>query len=152
MNIETLLKSIDLIASDFLFLDSQDMNIPTAGKFLNSLEGLTGEAAELGIVPVLDVAKGMNVILECVILDSLADKGKAISTFERGIALLQEIADEYKKQEAIQKNTKVISTRQVLSPGGRLKHRPLHRAQKLRRQIHLRRRRNLTPRHRDSSF
>lgn len=97
MNIETLLKSIDLIASDFLFLDSQDMNIPTAGKFLNSLEGLTGEAAELGIVPVLDVAKGMNVILECVILDSLADKGKAISTFERGIALLQEIADEYKK-------------------------------------------------------
>jgi len=94
MNYETLLKSIDGIASDFLFLDSREMNIPTAGKFLNELEKVTKEAEKLGIKPLLEVSKGMNSILECIILDSLKDKDTAISTFEQGIALLQEIANE----------------------------------------------------------
>ncbi|SEM26555.1 two-component system, chemotaxis family, sensor kinase CheA [Syntrophus gentianae] len=97
MNYETLLKSIDLIASDFLFLDSRDMNIPTAGNFLNNLENVKKEAENLNIQPILDVSKGMNSILECIILDSLKEKEKALSIFEAGIALLQEIANEQKK-------------------------------------------------------
>jgi len=105
MDYESLLKSIDGIASDFLFLDSRDMNIPTAGKFLNALEKATKEAENLGIKPLLDVSKGMNSILECIILDSLGDKETAISVFEQGIALLQEIANETKNTGQYREST-----------------------------------------------
>jgi len=98
MYYETLLNIIDSMASDFLFLDSKDMDVPTAGKFLNHLEKVTEEASSLNIIPIIEVAKGLNNILECIILDSMDDKEAAISTFEQGIALLQEIANAEKNQ------------------------------------------------------
>jgi len=98
MNYETLLKSIDCMASDFLFLDSGDMDVPTTGKFLNHLENVAREALNLNIMPIQEVGRGLNSILECIILDSIEDKEAAILTFEQGIALLQEIVNVEKNQ------------------------------------------------------
>lgn len=98
MNYETLLKSIDCMASDFLFLDSGDMDVPMTGKFLNHLENVAREALNLNIMPIQEVGRGLNSILECIILDSIEDKEAAIMTFEQGIALLQEIANAEKNQ------------------------------------------------------
>jgi two-component system chemotaxis sensor kinase CheA len=86
------------MASDFLFLDSGDMDVPTTGKFLNHLENVAREALNLNIMPIQEVGRGLNSILECIILDSIEDKEAAILTFEQGIALLQEIANAEKNQ------------------------------------------------------
>jgi len=104
MDYEILLKSINRMASDFLLLDSKDMDVPTAGKFLNNLEKVTDEATRLNIQPIREVAEGLNQILEGLIFDSIKNREQAISTFESGIALLQEIANAQKEQGRYQGN------------------------------------------------
>jgi two-component system, chemotaxis family, sensor kinase CheA len=88
------------ITSDFLFLDSGDMDVPTAGKFLNKLDAITKEVEQAGMAPVKMVAVSLTNILEKMVLDSIEDKKKALQTFSRGISLMQEIIDSHKDNGA----------------------------------------------------
>ncbi len=74
-------------------MDSKDMDIPTAGKFLNHLELIMDEAKKLKVNPVKSCAASLSQILEKTILDSIEDKAAAASVFESGIHLMQDIAD-----------------------------------------------------------
>jgi two-component system chemotaxis sensor kinase CheA len=84
------------ITSDFLFLDSDDVDIPTAGKFMNKLDMITTEAEQTGAAPVKAIAVGLNSILEKMVLNKIDDKQKALKNFSRGISVMQEILDRAK--------------------------------------------------------
>lgn len=84
------------IASDFLFLDPDDVDVPTAGKYMNKLDAITKEAEQSGTAPVKAVAISLNTILEKMILDNVEDKQGALQIFSRGISIMQEIIDSYK--------------------------------------------------------
>ena len=84
------------IASDFLFLDPADMDVPTAGKYMNKLDAITKEAERSETAPVKAVAISLNTILEKMVLDNIEDKQGALQTFSRGISIMQEIIDSYK--------------------------------------------------------
>lgn len=84
------------IASDFLFLDPNDLDLPTAGKYMNKLDAITKEAERSGTAQVKAVSISLNTILEKMVLDNIEDKQGALQTFSRGIAIMQEIIDSYK--------------------------------------------------------
>ncbi|HOI74165.1 MAG TPA: chemotaxis protein CheA [Syntrophales bacterium] len=89
MEKDKLAGKIDEMASDFLFLEGQEIDIPTAGKFLNHLEGLLQEAASEEFAPLRTIADGMNLLLERMVLDSLDDKKAGFAALESGLQLLQ---------------------------------------------------------------
>ena len=91
MDYEKLTSLVDRIASDFLFLSSRELDIPTAGGFLNILEGIIDAAGHLGLTPLHKVGSGLNHLLEQTIMDNLGDKAAGFDLFERGISLMQEI-------------------------------------------------------------
>ncbi len=84
------------IASDFLFLDPDDVDVPTAGKYMNKLDAITKEAEHTGTAPVKAISISLNTILEKMVLDNIEDKQGALQTFSRGISMMQEIIDGYK--------------------------------------------------------
>ena len=84
------------IASDFLFLNPDDVDVPTAGKYMNKLDAITKEAEQAGTAPVKAVAISLNTILEKMVLGNIEDKQGALQTFSRGISIMQEIIDSYK--------------------------------------------------------
>ncbi len=88
------------IASDFLFLDPDDVDVPTAGKYMNKLDAITKEAERSGAAPVKSIAISLNTILEKMILDNIEDKQGALQIFSRGISMMQEIIDSYKNAGA----------------------------------------------------
>jgi len=92
MEYDALIKSIDELASELLFLDSKEIDIPSSGKFMNSLEEIIKEAERLRVAPLVQIATGLNQILQKMVFDTLPDKGLGFGTFESGIALMQEIA------------------------------------------------------------
>jgi hypothetical protein len=47
MNYETLIKLLNTLAQEYLFRDGQEVDIPTAGRLLNHLEAIIGEANTL---------------------------------------------------------------------------------------------------------
>ena len=87
---------LDDITSDFLFLDPDDVDVPTAGKFMNTLDAITKKAEQTGTAPVKRIAVSLNNILERMVLDKIEDRRRALQTFSRGISLMQEILDQYK--------------------------------------------------------
>ncbi len=87
-------REIDDMASSFLFLEKKEIDIPTAGKFLNQLEGVLKNAETLGAPEVQRLAGGLIQLLEKVILESV-DAATGFGLFERGIVLLQSAADGY---------------------------------------------------------
>lgn len=89
MEKDKLAGKIDEMASDFLFLEGQEIDIPTAGKFLNHLEGILQEAASEEFAPLRTIADGMNLLLERMVLDSLDDKKAGFAALESGLQLLQ---------------------------------------------------------------
>jgi two-component system, chemotaxis family, sensor kinase CheA len=91
MSYDQLMNLIDSIASDFLFLEDQDMDIPTAGKFLNQLDAIIRGAEALKIEHLSCVAGGLSRLLEKKILDEVKDTATAFATFEKGITIMQEI-------------------------------------------------------------
>jgi len=95
MENETLIKQLNTLAQEYLFLDSKDIDIPTAGKFLNHLEIIMDEAKKLKINAIRSCAASLSQILEKTILDQIDDKAEAAAVFEQGIHLMQEIADSY---------------------------------------------------------
>jgi two-component system chemotaxis sensor kinase CheA len=82
---------IDEMASDFLFLEGQEIDIPTAGKFLNHLEGILRETVAEPYAPLRKVAGGMNILLERMVIDALDDRGAGFAALESGLGLLQEM-------------------------------------------------------------
>jgi two-component system chemotaxis sensor kinase CheA len=97
MNINKLAKSIDDLASDLLFLDGREIDIPTSGKFMNILETIINAAESLKVQQIVQVGTGLNHILEKIVFGNLQDAEKGFSTFERGIALMQEISENYER-------------------------------------------------------
>jgi two-component system chemotaxis sensor kinase CheA len=95
MNGSALTKSIDDLASDLVFLDTREIDIPSSGKFMNRLEAIVKAAEPLKVTAVTHVATGLNHILEKIIFDELQDHELGFSTFEKGIALMQEISENY---------------------------------------------------------
>lgn len=95
MNYENLIKLLNTLAQEYLFLDTKDIDIPTAGKLLNQLELIIDEAKKIKINSVKSCAASLSQILEKTILDAIDDKDNAASVFESGIHLMQEIADSY---------------------------------------------------------
>lgn len=91
MSHDQLMNLIDRIASDFLFLEVQDVDIPTAGKFLNQLDAIIRGAEALKIEHLSCVARGLSRLLEKKILDEVKDTATAFATFEKGITIMQEI-------------------------------------------------------------
>lgn len=97
MNGSALTKSIDDLASDLVFLDAREIDIPSSGKFMNRLEAIVNTAESLKMSEVIHVATGLNHILEKIVFDSLQDHELGFSTFEKGIALMQEISENYER-------------------------------------------------------
>lgn len=94
MDTADLRREIDGMASSFLFLEKKEIDIPTAGQFLNHLEGVVGHAETLGVVEAQRLAGGLTQLLEKVVLESV-DAATGFGLFERGIVLLQSVADGY---------------------------------------------------------
>lgn len=95
MTYENLIKYLNTLAQEYLFLESKDFDIPTAGRFLNHLQAISDEAKALKINAIRSCAASLSQILEKAILEQIEDKDKAASVFESGIHLMQEIADSY---------------------------------------------------------
>ncbi len=94
MDTTELRREIDEMASSFLFLEKKEIDIPTAGQFLNQLEGIMGHAEALGAAEAQRLSGGLNQLLEKVVLESV-DAAAGFGLFERGIVLLQSVADGY---------------------------------------------------------
>jgi two-component system, chemotaxis family, sensor kinase CheA len=95
MDYENLIKLLNSLAQEYLFLDTKEVDIPMAGKLLNHLELIMDDAKRLKINSVKSCAASLSQILEKTILDSIDDKDGAATVFESGIHLMQEIADSY---------------------------------------------------------
>ncbi|MHB8770911.1 MAG: chemotaxis protein CheA [Syntrophales bacterium] len=84
------------ITSDFLFLNPDDVDVPTAGKFMNKLDAITKEAEQAKAAPVKAISVSLNNILERMVLDKIEDKPRALQIFSRGISVMQELLDHYR--------------------------------------------------------
>jgi len=92
----SLLKSIDSIASDFLFIDGKEIDVPAAGKLLNMLDELIKEADALEADRLKRVASGLSSLLEKIVLERIEDEKAGFGAFEKGVILMQEIGDSIK--------------------------------------------------------
>ena len=95
MAYEALLSLLNGMASDFLFLDGPEIDIPAAGKFLNELDGIAVEAGTSRMGPVKEVASALSGIMEKIALDSVEDKTSAMAVVGEGVSLMQAIIDKY---------------------------------------------------------
>jgi len=91
MDYSELIKSVDDLASDLVFLEKREIDIPSSGKFMNRLEEIINSTRTMKIPQLTHVATGLNHVLERIVFDTLKDKEQGFSIFERGIALMQEI-------------------------------------------------------------
>lgn len=105
MECDALIRSIDGLASELVFLPGREIDIPSAGKFMNGLEEIIGNTEPPPFSPVTQVAAGLNQLLQTMILDALKDKELGFRTFETGIALMQEIAENVKRDGAYKGDT-----------------------------------------------
>jgi two-component system, chemotaxis family, sensor kinase CheA len=96
MEYDSLITLLDGLAQEYLFLDSKEIDIPSAGKFLNHLEKITAEAQSLELNQLINCANGLSGLLEKIILGAVKNKIQAAKLFETGIHLMQQIADSYK--------------------------------------------------------
>jgi two-component system chemotaxis sensor kinase CheA len=96
MSYQTLTALIDGMASDFLFLDDRDIDIISAGKFLNHLDEILAEAEKVNILPIVKVSRSLSHILGKWLIDQVKDKEAGFGMMEKGISLMQEVADSYK--------------------------------------------------------
>ncbi|PXF55186.1 MAG: chemotaxis protein CheA [Deltaproteobacteria bacterium] len=96
MECDSLMNLIDGMASEFLFLETREIDIPTAGKLLNNLDDIIKEADDLKIAQLKRMASGLSSLLEKIILDSIEDKEAGFNILEKGISLLQEIGDSFR--------------------------------------------------------
>ena len=93
---DSLMRLIDGMASDLLFVEKDDIDVPAAGKFLNDLDDLIKEAQALNIAQLKRVAVGLGSLLEKIVLDDIADKEAGFNVFRKGITVMQDIGDSFK--------------------------------------------------------
>lgn len=96
MEYDTLSALLDRMASDILFLDGTEIDIPSVGKFLNQLDEIIKEAETLNISQINDVARGMAGHLEKIILGANEGEEWGLASLVKGTSLMQEIVDSYK--------------------------------------------------------
>lgn len=96
MEYDSLMRLIDGMASELLFLEKDDIDVPAAGKFLNNLDDLMKEAQALDIAQLKRVAGGLSNLLEKIVLESVEDREAGFVAFEHGITLMQDIGDSFK--------------------------------------------------------
>jgi two-component system chemotaxis sensor kinase CheA len=93
---DSLMKLIDSIASDFLFIDGKKIDVPAAGKFFNKLDELIKEADNRKIFQLRKLAGALNSLLEKIVLDDIGDEEAGFNAFEKGIILMQKIGESFK--------------------------------------------------------
>ena len=96
MECDSLMNLIDGMASEFLFLETREIDVPTAGKLLNNLDDIIKEADDLEIDQLKKAAGGLSSLLEKIVLESIEDKEAGFNILEKGISLLQEISDSFR--------------------------------------------------------
>jgi len=94
MTLDKIITVIDKMASDFLFIQDGELDVPATGKFLNQLETLSTLAAQDDIQPLLTVAAGMNDLLEKTLINAIGDKNAGFTLLEKGISLMQDIVNQ----------------------------------------------------------
>lgn len=92
----SLMSLVDGMASDFLFIDGREIDMISAGKFLNNLDELIKEADSLNVWQLKKIAGGLNSLLEKIVLDDIDDKKAGFNVLEKGITLMQEIGESFK--------------------------------------------------------
>ncbi|TFG93219.1 MAG: hypothetical protein E4H15_01860, partial [Syntrophobacterales bacterium] len=97
MNYDHVINLVNDMASNFMVLDDQEVDVPAAGKLLNRLEEVIDEAKTQEIWPLKRVATGINVLLEKIVLNTVEQKdgGRA---FEKGLIKMQEISNSFKNK------------------------------------------------------
>ncbi|MBN1546243.1 MAG: chemotaxis protein CheA [Syntrophaceae bacterium] len=96
MSYDSLTALIDSMASDFLFLDNRDIDITSAGKFLNHLDQILAEAEKNGALQIVKVSRSLSHILGKWLIDQVKDKEAGFGIIEKGISLMQTVAESYK--------------------------------------------------------
>jgi len=92
MDYERITNLINKLTSDFLILDEQSIDVPAAGKLLNSLEEIIAESKDSAMGDLVCVAKGINGLLEKMVLESV-DHEAGYAVFEKGIAAMQQMGE-----------------------------------------------------------
>ncbi|MDX9746050.1 MAG: chemotaxis protein CheA [Syntrophales bacterium] len=100
MTYRALIGLIDGMASDFLFLDNRDIDIPSAGKFLNCLDQILAEGEKVDTVQIIRVSRALSHILGKWLVEQVKDKEAGFAMIENGISLMQEVAASYKNTGA----------------------------------------------------
>ena len=95
-NYDSLMSLIDGMASDFLFIDGREIDVPTAGNFLNTLDELIKETDNRKVFQLKTVVDGLSSLLEKTVLDDIDDKEAGFNILEKGISLMQEIGESFK--------------------------------------------------------
>ncbi len=93
---DSLMALINSLASDFLLIDGKEIDVPTAGKLLNTFDELIKEADSRKVFQVKRVAGGLSSLLEKTVLDCIDDKKAGFSALEKGITLMQKIGESIK--------------------------------------------------------
>ncbi len=95
-DLDSLTVLVNSIASDFLFIDGKEIDVPTAGKLLNTLDGIIQDAEKRAIPNLRHAAECLSALLEKVVLNRIDDKEAAFDLFGKGIVLMQEIDEVFK--------------------------------------------------------
>ena len=93
---DSLMSLIDGMASDFLFIDGREIDMPAAGNFLNTLDELIKETDNRKVFQLKTVVDGLSSLLEKTVLDDIDDKEAGFNILEKGISLMQEIGESFK--------------------------------------------------------
>lgn len=97
MKYEKLAQFMEGLASDFVFLDQREIDVPTAGNFLNVLDQVSREAEEIQVGEAVKIAGALSVLLEKIVLLQIGDPGKAYRALEEGITAIQQVVSSYRK-------------------------------------------------------
>lgn len=97
MKYEKLAQFMEGLASDFVFLDQKEIDVPTAGNFLNILDQVAREAEAVQAGEAVKIAGALSVLLEKIVLLQIEDAGKAYQALEKGITAIQQVVSSYEK-------------------------------------------------------
>jgi len=106
------------LASDFMFFDAGEVDIPAVGTFLNKLDRIAAAAAEDKMNFVGPLAKSLANLLEKFILNAVEDHAAGAAALAEGISLLQTIVDSYHNTGCYDGNIDNFLAR-MASPTGR---------------------------------
>jgi len=79
----SLMSLVDGMASDFLFIDGREIDMISAGKFLNNLDELIKEADSQNVFQLKKVAGGLNSLLEKMFLMTLMIKNQVLVSLKK---------------------------------------------------------------------